>query len=51
MNEEQFNREKNYRVAIAIAKSMLVKEIIDKKDYKKINKLLVKKYNPIVVAL
>ena len=51
MNEEQFNREKNYRVAIAIAKSMLVKEIIDKKDYKKINKLLVKKYNPVVGAL
>lgn len=51
MSEEQFNREKNYRVALVIAKSMLAKEIIDKNDFKKIDKLLIKKFNPIVGAL
>lgn len=51
MNGQQFEQEKNYRVALAIAKAMLSKEIIDKRDFKKINKLLVKKYNPVVGSL
>lgn len=51
MSEQQFKREKNYQVALVIAKSMLAKEIIDKSDFKKINKMLIKKYNPVVGAL
>ena len=45
MNEQQFEREKNYRVALAIAKAILLKEIVDKKDFKIINKMLIKKMN------
>ena len=51
MSEEEFSAEKNYRVALSITKSMLLKGIIDKKDFNKINKLLVKKYKPIVGSL
>ena len=51
MSEQQFKREKNYQVALVITKSMLAKEIIDKSDFKKINKMLIKKYNPVVGAL
>ena len=47
MNQNQFEREKNYRTALAITKEMLSKGIIDKKDFKKINNMLVKKYNPV----
>mgnify|MGYP005952744075 CR=1 len=51
MTAEQFEREKNYRISVNIAKEMLSKAIIDKSDFRKINKLLVKKYNPVVGAL
>ena len=51
MSEQAFKSEKDYRVALAIAKSMLAKEIIDKGDFKKINKMLIKKYNPVVGVL
>ena len=48
MTSEQFEREKNYRVALAIAKMMLSKTIIDRNDFKKINTMLIKKYNPLL---
>lgn len=51
MNKQQFEREKNYRVALGIAKAMLSKEIIDKKDFRIINKMLIKKFEPVVGAL
>lgn len=51
MNEQQFEREKNYRVALAIAKAMLSKDIIDKKDFRIINKMLIKKFEPVIGAL
>ena len=51
MNEQQFEREKNYRVALAITKVMLSKDIIDKKDFKIINKMLIKKFEPVIGAL
>ncbi|NLK94758.1 MAG: hypothetical protein GX275_06165 [Clostridiales bacterium] len=51
MNQKQFEREKNYRTTLAITKVMLSRGIIDSKDFNKINKLLVKKYNPVIGAL
>ncbi len=51
MNHEQFNREINYRVSIAIAKSMLLKKLITEQEYKKIDRILIKKYNPVIGGL
>ena len=51
LTTEQFNREKNYYIALAIAKSMLLKRIIDDADYKEIDKMLIEKYNPVIGKL
>ena len=48
MTKEQFDREKNYRVSLAITKSLLNKEIITKSDYRKIDTMLTKKYKPLL---
>lgn len=48
MTKEQFQREKKYRVSLAIAKNLLNKEIITKSDYRKIDTMLTKKYNPLL---
>ena len=46
MTPEQFEREKNYRVALAIAKTMLAQRLISDLDYKKIDSILLDKYHP-----
>jgi len=51
MTKEQFEREKNYRISIAIAKTMLSRRIINEKEYSKIDKMLVAKYNPVFGGL
>lgn len=51
MNQEQFKREKNYRVTIAIAKSMLLRELITEQEYNKIDKMLKIKYKPVFGGL
>lgn len=51
MTREQFEREKNYRVSIAIAKAMLLRKLITEKEYRKIDNILVKKYNPVFGGL
>ena len=51
MTAEQIKKEKNYRAAVGIAKDMLIKRIINKGDFNKINKMLIEKYNPIIGAL
>ncbi|AKA72358.1 SHOCT domain-containing protein [Clostridium scatologenes] len=51
MTHEQFEGEKNYRVSIAIAKIMLSKELINSKDYSKIDAMLINKYKPIIGGL
>lgn len=51
MTNEQFEREKNYQTSISLMKSMLKQKIISKDDYKKIDKLLVQKYRPILSAI
>jgi len=47
MTKEQFDREKNYRVSLAITKSLLDKGIITEKDYRKIDTMLAQKHCPI----
>lgn len=51
MTKEQFNKETNYYIAIAIAKAMLIHQLIDDADYKEIEKMFIEKYNPIVGML
>lgn len=51
MSEEQFKRERNYRIALSIAKSMLSRKLITDQEYSKIDKMLVAKYNPIIGSL
>lgn len=51
MNQEQFNSERNYRVSVAIAKAMFLRKLITEQEYKKINKMLIKKYNPVIGGL
>ena len=48
ITKERFEREKKYRVSLAIVKSLLNKEIITKSDYRKIDTMLTKKYNPLL---
>jgi hypothetical protein len=51
MTHEQFESEKNYRVSIAITKVMLMRKIINEKDYSKINTMLISKYKPVIGGL
>lgn len=51
MTQEQLMREKNYRVSVAIAKAMLAKKIITEHEFRKINSMLIVKYNPVLGGL
>lgn len=51
MTHEQFESEKLYRAAIAIAKSMLRQGIINQNDYHIIDALMLAKFRPILVGL
>lgn len=51
MTKEQFEGEKNYRVSIVIAKAMLARKIINEKEYRKINTMLISKYKPVIGGL
>jgi hypothetical protein len=51
MTKEQFERELNYRVSVALAKSMLSKKIITEHEFKRIDAMLVSKYNPVFGGL
>ena len=51
MSHEQFEREKNYRVSLSIAKAMLSKGLITDRDYGKIDTILIAKYKPIIGGL
>ncbi|MGI6121373.1 MAG: SHOCT domain-containing protein [Saccharofermentanales bacterium] len=46
MTKEQFEREKNYRAALSIAKAMLSQGLISAREYGKIDTILIKKYRP-----
>ena len=51
MTTEQFNGERDYRVSMAIVKSLLEKELITPKEYAKIDTIMIKKYCPIIGSL
>lgn len=51
MTSDQFEREKNYRVYVCIAKSMLKEGVIDEREYSRINGFLVKRYSPVIGQL
>jgi len=51
MTKEQFERETNYGAAMAIALSMLTKGLISERDYRKIDTMFKKKYQPIIGVL
>ena len=46
MTPEQFEREKNYRVSLTIAKALLAQGLISALDYKKIDSILLDKCHP-----
>ena len=51
MTHEQFDREKNYRVALTIAKSMFKQGLITDLEYRQIDTLLIGKYSPVIGGL
>ena len=51
MTSDQFEREKNYRVSVCIARSMLKEGVIDEREYSRINGFLVKRYSPVIGQL
>ena len=51
MNQEQFEREKEYESRMSIFRKMLKSGIITKKEYNKIDTIFVKKYAPIFGTL
>lgn len=51
MTQQQFQREKNYRVSISIAKVMLSRKLITAQEYSKIDTMLITKYNPVFGGL
>ena len=51
LSKEQFEREKNYRASLSVAKSMLKNGIINEQDYCKIDTILIAKYCPIFGSL
>jgi hypothetical protein len=51
LTREQFERERMYRVAMAIAKSMLQQELINAEDYAIIDTIMMQKYRPILSGI
>ena len=47
LTKDQYERECNYRLAAAIMKTLLVRGILTKDDYRRADKCLVEKYNPV----
>jgi len=48
MTKEWFERETNFALAMAAARGMLQREIIDQKDFRKIETIFRRKYRPII---
>lgn len=51
MTSEQLQRERNYGISMSIVKSMLNKGILTPQEYKKIDTIMTKKYEPILGGL
>lgn len=48
MTKEQFDREKKYQAALAVARDMLKKEVINEEDFLRIEDKLKRKFQPIL---
>ena len=48
MTNEQFQREKNYYASVYLVDKMLEKELLSKKEYHKVCKILSEKFKPIL---
>ena len=48
MTKEQFDREKKYQAALAVARSMLRQKVIDAEDFLRIEARLKEKFNPVL---
>ena len=46
MTNEQFERERRYRVAISVAAAMLKQGLVTEDEYHMINKRMIEKYRP-----
>lgn len=51
MTQQQFQREKNYRVSISIAKVMILRNLITAKEYSEIDTMLSIRYKPVFGGL
>jgi len=51
MTHEQFEREKNYRVALFVAESMLKRGLITDQEYHEIDTILIEKHRPVFGGL
>jgi len=51
MTHDQFEREKAYRISLAVAQTMLSKGIIAEEDYAKIDTILLEKFRPLLGVL
>ena len=51
ITHELFEREKQYRLAIAVAKSMLHDGVIDEDDYRIIDTKLLEHFRPVLAGL
>ena len=47
MTKEQFDREKKYQAAVAVARSMHSHGVIDEEDFRKIEARLTAKFQPV----
>lgn len=48
MNREQFEREKKYQAAMAVARSMLARGVIDEEDFLRIEERLKERFKPVL---
>ena len=51
MNLQDFKRERNYGVAIAIANALLAEGLITKNECQKLKMAFIQKYNPVIDSL
>lgn len=51
MSKLEFQREKLYRIALSIAKSMLKNALISEEEYRQIDTILLEKYKPTLGTL
>ena len=51
MNDEQFERERQYQISLTVAKAMKEKSVITAEEYSAIDTILREKYRPLLGSL